>query len=225
MEVTSQPRRLAEEAQPAVLLQRARQHPGLAQHLEAVAEASSTRDAFRAAAALTSVITGDLRRHRPATQIVAVGEAAGQHDEVEPAGRLVSWCQTRSTLAPVERSTATLQKVTIAVGAGEDDDADARCHSERPRARGVLCSITGLASRRSASSVAVVRAAPSSAASTSKLKERPARTWATPAKPSAGSARSIVAPSGSAMPGRNCTSTRAWNLMASHRTSHPVHAR
>ena len=39
-----------------------------------------------------------------------------------------------------------------------------------------LCSITGLASRRSASSVAVVRAAPSSGASTSKLKERPART-------------------------------------------------
>ena len=77
--------RLAEELQPGVLLQRAREEPGLAEHLEAVADADD-----RAAGA---GVLGHRIHHRrepgdrPGPQVVAVGEPAGDHHRVDTVHR------------------------------------------------------------------------------------------------------------------------------------------
>src|SRR5205823_10601684 len=66
------------------------------------------------------------------------------------------------------------------------------------------------------------RADDSSGASTVKRNALPTCTSWTPSKPSAGSARSMVAPCGSAMPGRRRTSTSTGNLTRSLSHAVPV---
>jgi hypothetical protein len=109
----------------------------------------------------------------------------------------------------------TLDSIVLTVAARKDDNRS----GHRASTRTVESSMTGFASKRVAKSVATAVASSAELASTAKTNERPARTLETVEMPSAGRARSIVAPSGSAIPGRKLTSTVAVNLMASHRTS------
>ena len=63
VEVDPEPHGLAQEAQPAVLLQRAGQQPGFGQHLEAVADADH-RPAGRAKR-VTAAMIGEKRARAP----------------------------------------------------------------------------------------------------------------------------------------------------------------
>ena len=74
---------LADEAELGVAHQHARQQAGLAQDLEAVADAEHQPAARRVAADRPH--DRRARRDRAAAQIVAIGEAAGQHDEIDAA--------------------------------------------------------------------------------------------------------------------------------------------
>jgi len=67
--------------------------------------------------------------------------------------------------------------------------------------------MTGLPKKRSATTSACSMAAASSSASMSNRKALPARTPVQPAEAQSPRARSMVAPWGSAIPGRNDTST------------------
>ena len=70
----------ADELERGVAHQHARQQAGLGQHLEAVADAEHGR----AGLGLRHHVAHDgrVRGHGAAAQVVAVGEAAGQHDQV-----------------------------------------------------------------------------------------------------------------------------------------------
>src|SRR4029078_6882002 len=109
-----------------------------------------------------------------------------------------------------------LDDVVLAVGAGEDDDADAGRHPTPAPSRSVtvVSSITGLARKRWHRSSTADRAVASSGASMVNLIALPTRTSRTPSKPRAGSERSMVAPCGSATPARNVTSTSTENCIA-----------
>ena len=168
------PGRLAQEAQAPVLLERSGQQPRLGQDLEAVADADhrpagagegarrppsparsgpGRRDADSRRGRTHRA--GRPRRPGPGRRRRARAARPRRRPPRPPAPhRARSWCRERRR----RRCAAPIQIASS---------------SSR------LCSITGLASRRSASSLAVERAAVSSGASTSKLKERPARTWAT----------------------------------------------
>ena len=80
VEVTRQARRLAEEAQLAVLLQGAGEQAGLGQDLEAIADA----DHWAAGASEGLHCRHDRREagQRTGTQVVTVREAAREHDGV-----------------------------------------------------------------------------------------------------------------------------------------------
>src|SRR5690606_22694609 len=105
--------------------------------------------------------------------------------------------------------------VHLAVGAGEGDDRDVHRHAHTapdtaaaPEAAStaeivaVESSITGLDRKRWHRSSTRAAAVAWSAASTRNRIDLPTDTPLTPSKPRAGRARSIVAPCGSAMPGR-----------------------
>ena len=107
-----------QEAQRGVAQQGAGQDAGLGEDLEAVAHAEQV-----AAARDMLAHRGHhrrMRRHRAAAQIVAVGEAAGDHDQVEAGevGLLVPDHARRGARAG-QRD----RHVALAVDAGEDDDA------------------------------------------------------------------------------------------------------
>ena len=85
--------------------QRAGQHPGLGEHLEAVADADHRNAAARRL--LDRLHDRRAGRHRAGAEVVAVGEAAGNADEVDAVGQPVSRCQTISGLRPVTCSSAT----------------------------------------------------------------------------------------------------------------------
>src|SRR5690606_11723614 len=100
-------------------------------------------------------------------------------------------------------------------------DADPRGHAVATAAmRTSESSMTGLVRNRRHMSSTSARAASSSSASSVKVMLLPTPTFETPWKPSAGSDRSMVAPWGSATPGRRLTSMRTSNLMGS--SSHIV---
>src|SRR6185437_6279930 len=139
-------------------------------------------------------------------EVVTVSEPAGDDDRIGAV--------QIAALMPDERarSTETLdggEHVVLTVRSRKDDNGDLRAHAEV--ARGVTvtaaCWITGFASSRRLISSASRCAETSSDAESEKRKTFPTRTPLTPSKPSAGSARSIVRPSGSAIPSRPLTST------------------
>ena len=108
----------ADEAERLVVQERAGQHAGLGQHLEAVADAQH-RYAL-GGARLDLAHDRRVRRHRAATQVVAIGEAAGQHDQIGRRKLGVAMPDDRRLLAA-----GALQRgadVVLAIGAGEDDD-------------------------------------------------------------------------------------------------------
>ena len=119
---------LAQEREPGVLLQRAREQPGLGEHLEAVADADD-RAAGRGE-------LGDRVHHRrepgdrAGAQVVAVGEAAGHDHRVDAAhGRVgvAERARPRRRAASTAYATSSSQFVP-----GNTHDADARAHARAP---------------------------------------------------------------------------------------------
>ncbi len=111
--------RLADIFQGRVAQQGAGQHAGFAQDLETVADAHH-RDAALGGDP-DRLDHGRERRHGPAAQIVAIGEAARQHDQVQARrqlGVLVPDHRDLGAGGALDRHLA----VAVAVGAGEDDD-------------------------------------------------------------------------------------------------------
>ena len=109
--------------QSGVAGQRAGQQPGLAQHLEAVADAQHRHAAPGGG--------DDLAHHRrelrdrPGPQIVAVGESAG-HDHRVDAPQVGVAVPQRHRLGAGQPCGA--GGVDVVEGAGEGDDADSRGH-------------------------------------------------------------------------------------------------
>ena len=167
----------ADEAQALVREQRARQQPGLAQHLEAVADPQH-------GPALGCERRHRLHRRREArdrarAQVVAVAEAARDDDPVE-AARSVSSCQT-SRASPT-RSQAR-DGVALVAAARELEDADQRLRPVLASASSSTTSkssISGLASSfsQSASSWA--------GSSVSSSTRRPTRTFGDALEPQRG---------------------------------------
>ena len=109
---------VADEAQVGVAHQHAGQQAGLAQDLEAVADAEHEAAArrMRAHRVHDRRPPGD----RAAAQVVAIGEAARQHDEIGPGGqRRVGVPDRRDRGA---RLAERPRGIAVAVRAGEDDD-------------------------------------------------------------------------------------------------------
>ena len=90
----------ADEAQVGIADQRTRQQAGFGQDLEAVVDAEHGGSGLGAPHHLAH--HGAVGRHRTATQVVAVGEAAGHPDQVE-LGSSVSWYR-RAARAAERRS-------------------------------------------------------------------------------------------------------------------------
>ena len=108
----------ADEAQACVPHQRARQQPGLRRHLEAVAD---RQEGHARAGPLHDVRHHRrARRHGAGAQIVAVGETAGEHDQV--AGRQRRLVVPDHRRRPARSGLQRHHDVAVAVGAGEDDD-------------------------------------------------------------------------------------------------------
>jgi hypothetical protein len=72
---------LADELQRGVAHEGARQEPRLGQHLEAVADAERRHALL--GAALDLAHHRRVRRHRADPEVIAIGEAARQHDEID----------------------------------------------------------------------------------------------------------------------------------------------
>ena len=120
----------ADETQLRVADQGTRQQAGLGQDLEAVAHAQHRHAGLRAAHDLAHHRAA--RRHGTAAQIVAIGEAAGNADQVElrQLRLLVPDPQDRGTQDRLHRH----REVAVAVGTGKGDDRGAhRDHSARLR--------------------------------------------------------------------------------------------
>ena len=109
---------LADELQRRVAHQRARQHPRLGQHLEAVADAEHRRAAR--GPRLDLAHDRRLRRHGAAAQIVAVGKAAGNDDQIDRRQIGVAVPDLERRLA--ETALQRVEHVALAVGAGKNDD-------------------------------------------------------------------------------------------------------
>ena len=188
--------RRAQEGETPVLLQRAGQQVGFGEHLKAVADAD-----HRAAGGGERRNRRHDRREagdRPRAQVVAMGETPGEHDRIKRPERPVTMPDDRRFGArvvpgPPPRRTRSWNREIGPRRSGR---------SRRRLQVTVESSITGLASRRRQRSSTSARAEPSSSASTTKRNALPARTPEMPLNPNAGRARSMVAPCGSAMPGR-----------------------
>ena len=117
----------AHEAQGAVPQQRARHEPGLREHLEPVADPEHRPAAVGE--------RGDRPHHRAeprddaGAQVVAVREAAGQQDPVH-AVEIRRLVPQDHRLRAGERDG--VDRVDVAVGAREQDDADAGRHPAAP---------------------------------------------------------------------------------------------
>ena len=200
----------ADELDARVALQDAGQQFRLAQNLEAVAHA------HHEAALARMVAHGGhdrrMRRDRAAAQIVAIGEAAGQHDQIGAGGKLALAVPHHRGLAAgheLER----MRHVALAVRSGEDDDGGLqRCRLlvalRSPRRGNSRSPCWRAASRRPpAASLSACAASPPSSSMSNTL---PCRTLATPATPSDFSAPSIAFPCGSSTPFFKVTVTRAF---------------
>ncbi len=175
----------ADEAQRVVRQQRAGQQAGLAQHLEAVADAEHR-----------PAVAGELdhrlhhrreARDRADAQVVAVREAAG-HDHGVDAGR-----------GRGRRARAARRRRSAGRRAARRPRRRSRGSGRRRTSRRLL---RRSRSPRSADSPGDARTSPEAlpASSTSNSIRRPTCTFRTPSKPSAGSARSTACPCGSRMP-------------------------
>ena len=113
---------------PDVLLERARQQPGLGEHLEAVADPDDR------AAGGREVAHGVHHRREPGdragAQVVAVGEAAGDDDGVEAGDGAIA---VPHELAGAAEVLDRVHDVELAVRAGEHHDADPCTPSGLPR--------------------------------------------------------------------------------------------
>ncbi len=123
----------ADEAQPGIAGERTGQQPGLAQHLETVADAEHRQP-----------VVGrlhDLRDHRgeardgAGAQVIAVGKAAGQHDRVD-AVKLGIGVPERHRLRAGEGHGA--QGITVVEGSWKGHNADADRHASTVVERGLL---------------------------------------------------------------------------------------
>src|SRR5438105_6767175 len=205
--------RAAQELQARVLLQGTGEQAGLSEDLETVA------DAQHRPACLCELADGTHQRAEPGdgarAQIVAVGEAAREDDGVDVAQGVVAVPQQLGLTAG---GTDGFDHVVLAVRARKDDDADVH-YVAPPSMVMSAASITGFVRKRWQRSSTRDRAVSTSGASTVKRMALPTRTPSTPSNPRAGRARSMVAPWGSAMPGRNVTSTSTgnWAMLTSPR--------
>jgi hypothetical protein len=128
--------RPAQELEARVLLQRPRQHPGLAQHLEPVADADH-RPA-RSRVGPDRLHDGREAGDGPGSQVVTVGEPARQDDGVDPADAGIAVPQEAGLAAQAAHG---LGHVELAVGAGEYDDADDRGHQLVTAALAVMVAV------------------------------------------------------------------------------------
>src|ERR1043165_189678 len=207
----------AEELHAGVAQQHAGQELGLAQNLEAVAHAHHQGALARVAA--HRLHDRRMRGDRAAAQVIAIGEAAGQHDEVGACRKLAFAMPHHRGRAPrdeLERP----RHVALAIRSWEDDDGSFHdAAGSTGAATGVTStrkfSITVLASSFSAASRSVVSARTASLSSISMSNTLPWRTLATPATPSDFSAPSIALPCGSRTPFFRVTVTRAFMALTS----------
>ena len=205
---------LAVEPQVAVAQHRAGQQPGLEQHLEAVADAEHRPAAPRELAHRRH----DRRepRDRAGAQVVAVGEAAGQDDDVGALQVGVLVPDELGVLA--EHVLGGVIGVVVAVRAGKDDDAEFH-HRPVPGSLARLlhstCSSrsTGFASTLSATSAASARACSADAAPQLELEEL-SLAHVADARVAERMQRvgDRLAPAGSNTDGFNVTKTRAFML-------------
>src|SRR6185437_12578528 len=164
---------LGNELEAGVSQQRSAEQPGLARDLESVAD----RQHRTAAIGMCDHVShhGAEPGDGAGTQIVAVAEAARQHDHVAALKIVILVPQIDRVLA--ERFGHGVKRVVVAVGARKGDDAE--LHAAMASTPAISkSSVTGLASRRSHTS----RTAP---------------------KPSVCSASATVLPCGSRMPRRD----------------------
>ena len=190
---------------PAVLLQRPGQQPGLGEHLEAVADPTTGPPS----AACVAHRVHDRREAGDGAR------AGGSRRGRSRRGRRPR--RRRPTMrSPCHRSSASPPSASIASTASSSQfepgkmTTPTRAAIRRARRPWIVMSassITGLMRNRWHTSSACARALASSGASSSKRIALPTRTPRMPSKPRAGSDRSIVAPCGSAMPGRRRVST------------------
>ena len=116
----SQFHRPAQELQAPVLLERTREQACFGEHLEAVADADHHAARRR--------VVGDRRHHRAEagdgarSQVVAVGEPAGQHDHVDAVQRPVA---VPHQLGRAAKALDRCDYVVLTVGAREQHHADA----------------------------------------------------------------------------------------------------
>ena len=191
----------AQEAQAPVLLQGPGEEAGLGQDLEAVADA---RPPGRPSAA---------KRHRlhdrgeagqgPGPQVVAVGETAGEHHGVE-AGQVVA--AVPDQLGPGPRATRPRPTTSCSqLVPGKTTTPTRAAISRSPSAAATHLQAALLDHRVGQQPVGQLLGLGAGRLLVVGLQveadDRPARTPVTPSKPRAGSARSMVAPSGSAIPG------------------------
>ena len=196
---------LADEAPAGVAHQHARQQARLAQDLEAVADAEHQAAALGMGA--DRVHDTRARRDRAAAQVVAVGKAAGQHDEVGPLGQRAlvvpddrrarrrspaasARATSPSRLEPGNRTTAARSGLVMGNRVVLDDRI-----GEQLLAGLAQGARRGLGDRRAAISMS---------------NTLPWRTLATPSTPSDFSAPSIALPCGSRTPDFKVTTTRAF---------------
>src|SRR5690606_24511981 len=189
----AQPLVAADEVQPGVAHERARQQPRLAGDLEAVADAEDRG----APAGRRDDLRHDRRdaRDGACAQVVAVGEPAGHDDRVHALEVVVGVPEGHRLRTRVAHRPG---RVDVVERAGERDDPD-------PHALVTTqSSITGLASRVAATRS---RVSSSTVSSTSSTKCLPCRTSVTPETPSRVSAPATAWPCGSRISGFGITST------------------
>src|SRR5215203_1116598 len=184
------------------------QRPGkqvrLAQHLEAVADAQDRQPAAGRV---------DQRRHhrrepgdRPAAQVVAVGEAAGQDDRVDVTQRVVAVPEPDGLGAGQPHGAG---RVAVVQRSREADDPDLHRCAPPPGSSTwtVKSSMTGLDSSVSAAERIWASLSSLTSPSTSSSNRLPWRTPLMPSKPSRGSACATALPWGSRISGLSMTST------------------
>src|SRR5690606_1127809 len=171
----------ADEGAVRVLDHRAGQQVRLAEDLEAVADAEHRYAAVRGVDDL--VHHGREAADSAGAQVVAVGEAAGQHDRVDILQIGVAVPQ-RDRLGARDPHGA--QRVTVVERAGEGDHTDA--HQASSTSIETTSSITGLDSRVVPASRREARTSSVTSPSTSSSNRLPWRTEAMPSKPRRGSA-------------------------------------
>src|SRR5680860_1510445 len=193
---------VAQKAEAAVLSQRSGEQPRLAQDLEPVADAD--HEAAVASMGRDRVHYRGEACDGAGAKVVAVGETAGQDDDV---GAVKVGLSVPQKLDPGSEPLQHERAVALAVGAGKHGDGGP--HRHRGSTTTSKLSITGFASRRAQTSLTRLRASSSSVASICKEMLLPTRTELMPCRPRAGSARSIVCPWGSEMPSLGMTSTLA----------------